>query len=173
MGEEEWLCWSERRQSAWADRRARTCGPAPGCCCTCLLWPATTQTILSSDVISLPPSLPPSQLPAPCFNVFEHHRSTAHSSANNRTTFSATALLPHTGLQLTPDAAYSSPSDAQQNAALLALLWLDGGLDPGCGLVHFAAAGEMAQVGGWAGCAKGGYASGGCCWHQAGWAMTV
>lgn len=35
-----------------------------------------------------------------------------------------------------------------QNAALLALLYLEGSLAPDCPLVTFAAAGEMAQVGG-------------------------
>lgn len=34
-----------------------------------------------------------------------------------------------------------------QNAALLALMYLEGALAPDCPLVTFAAAGEMAQVG--------------------------
>lgn len=49
----------------------------------------------------LPPRAP--QLPAPCFNVFERDRSGA------RTHFCATCLLPHLGLQLSPDAVYTSP----------------------------------------------------------------
>lgn len=80
------------------------------------------------------------KLPAPCFNVFEHDRTP------QRTHFCATCLLPHLGLQLTPDAVYPSPVDALENAAMLAILYLQGALAPDCALVHFAAAGEMAQV---------------------------
>lgn len=49
------------------------------------------------------PTHSPPQLPAPCFNVFERDRTPA------RTHFCATAMLPHLGLQLTPDAVYPSP----------------------------------------------------------------
>lgn len=80
------------------------------------------------------------KLPAPCFNVFERDR-TAQC-----THFCATCMMPHLGLQITPDAVYPSPLDAMENAALLAILYLQGALAPDCALVHFAAAGEMAQV---------------------------
>ncbi|KAL4421666.1 hypothetical protein ABPG77_001207 [Micractinium sp. CCAP 211/92] len=80
------------------------------------------------------------KLPAPCFNVFEHDRTA------QRTHFCATCLLSHLGLQITPDAVYPSPLDALENAAMLAILYLQGALAPDCALVHFAAAGEMAQV---------------------------
>ena len=91
----------------------------------------------------LPPPLPlplPLQLPGPCFNVFERDRTPA------RTHFCATCLLPHLGLQLTPDAVYPSPLDAMENSAILAILYLEGALAPDCPLVHFAPAGAMAQV---------------------------
>ena len=55
---------------------------------------------------------PPVQLPAPCFNVFERDRSAS------RTHFCATCMLPHLGLQLTPDAVYTSPGGVR-----LARLW--------------------------------------------------
>lgn len=42
---------------------------------------------------SPPATPPPAQLPAPCFNVFEHDRTA------QRTHFCATCLLPHLGLQ--------------------------------------------------------------------------
>ncbi|PRW32559.1 glutamate decarboxylase alpha [Chlorella sorokiniana] len=80
------------------------------------------------------------KLPAPCFNVFERDRSAT------RTHFCATCMLPHLGLQLTPDAVYTSPVDAMQNSAALAVLYLEGALPPDCPLVTFAPAGEMAQV---------------------------
>lgn len=80
------------------------------------------------------------KLPAPCFNVFERDRTAT------RTHFCATCLLPHLGIQLTPDAVYPSPVDALENAAVLAVLYLEGALAPGCPLVHFAPAGDMAQV---------------------------
>ncbi|KAL4421256.1 hypothetical protein ABPG75_010547 [Micractinium tetrahymenae] len=80
------------------------------------------------------------KLPAPCFNVFERDRTP------QRTHFCATCLLPHLGLQITPDAVYPSPLDALENVAILAILYLEGALAPDCSLVHFAAAGEMAQV---------------------------
>ncbi|KAI7835634.1 hypothetical protein COHA_010465 [Chlorella ohadii] len=79
-------------------------------------------------------------LPAPCFNVFERDRTAT------RTHFCATCMLPHLGLQLTPDAVYTSPVDAMQNSAALAVLYLEGALPADCPLVTFAPAGEMAQV---------------------------
>jgi hypothetical protein len=101
------------------------------------------------------------QLPAPAFNVFEHNRgggggggaSGASGGDAKRTHFCATAILPHLALQLTPDAVYTSPVDALENAALLALLYLLGALEPDCPLVHYAPAGDMAQASGEGRCA--------------------
>ena len=127
---------------------------APGCMAATAALPAHPPGFPRSNLVP-PRCRPPPhthhlpQLPAPCFNVFEHDRTPA------RTHFCATCLLPHAGLQLTPDAVYPSPLDAMENAALLALLYLDGSLAPGCSLVHFAPAGDMAQVCGWVGGCKG------------------
>ncbi|GAB4813025.1 hypothetical protein N2152v2_000071 [Parachlorella kessleri] len=79
-------------------------------------------------------------LPLPCYNVFEQGKSTS------KTHFCVTCFLPHTGLQLTPDAAYRSPLEAINNAAVLAALYLEGAIKTDNPLVHFAPAGNMARV---------------------------
>ncbi|PSC76435.1 choloylglycine hydrolase [Micractinium conductrix] len=81
------------------------------------------------------------KLPAPAFNVFEHGR-----TPGGATHFCATCLLPHLGLQITPDAVYPSPLDALECVSVLAILYLEGALAADCPLLHFAPAGEMASV---------------------------
>lgn len=88
------------------------------------------------------------KLPSAIFNVFRDSkiepRAREDRAAHAR--FCVTCLLPHLGLQVTPDAAYPSAEEALQNGALVGILYLEGAIAPGCPLVHVAAAGEMAHV---------------------------
>ena len=102
-----------------------------------------------------PPALPNLQLPAPCYHIFEQQRhvpvdpagcSSGALPVNPAHRYCVTILLPHLGLQLTPDVAYASPHAARHSAALLALVYLAGALAPDCPVVQLAVAGSQVQV---------------------------
>ncbi|EIE21889.1 hypothetical protein COCSUDRAFT_56336 [Coccomyxa subellipsoidea C-169] len=59
-------------------------------------------------------------LPRPCYDVMQ--------SSDAPSLFQATCILPHLALQVTPVVPYAAPEDAEQNAALMAIVYIEGAL---------------------------------------------
>ncbi|CAL8471600.1 g11142 [Coccomyxa elongata] len=78
-------------------------------------------------------------LPRPCYDVMQRHEAPS--------LFQATCILPHLALQITPVAAFPAPEDAEQNAALMAIVYIEGGLAEDCTLCTLTRVGQAALPG--------------------------
>ncbi|KAK9819782.1 hypothetical protein WJX72_002278 [[Myrmecia] bisecta] len=78
------------------------------------------------------------KLPAVCYA-----RHDMVEQATQRTQYIASCILSHTGVQVTPEMWYHTAEEAEENAALFAIIYIEGGFDTASRFVSIAAAGDQ------------------------------